>query len=459
MTDFTVCTAAQLTDLYRTGSTNPVTVAQQVLAKIERLNPILNAFCFTDPATTMAQAQASEQRWKNGQPLSDLDGVPIAVKDSILTQGWPTLHASRAVDPNQPWTEDAPSVARLREAGAVFVGKTTMPEFSWGTKTTMSQIYGVTTNPWNIKCSPGGSSGGSAVAVASNVVPLAIGTDLGGSITVPASFCGVFGYKPSAGKVAHSPQDALNLSTIGIFARSVNDFISTINIVSHPDIKDCDFMPNIEIKADTDFDIKSLHTGLATGLQDITLQLVFDKIKDLWPTNPIDPLQPFDLHLALKIFSNVTTPVRLHQWQNLSREQQSVTEKHTQKTAMMAHIKSNLYEWLVVRAKFTSTINQCMSDVGVIVVPATSTSAADIPCDTVLNNNDINLSPWSILCVVAGLPSVTVPVGIDSQGLPLSVIVIGPQHRDARILQVARAIEKQFPMPACPAIFDQPIMT
>ena len=193
MTDYTLCNATELADLYRAGSASPVTVAEQILAKIDQLNPVLNAFCYLDPETTVAQAQASAQRWQQHQPLSELDGVPVAFKDSLLAKGWPTRHASFAVDPNQPWTEDAPTVARLREGGAVFVGKTTMPEFAWGTKNTVSKIYGTTTNPWNVKCSPGGSSGGSAAAVAGSLVPLAVGTDLGGSITVPGSFCGVFG--------------------------------------------------------------------------------------------------------------------------------------------------------------------------------------------------------------------------------------------------------------------------
>ena len=112
MTDFTQATAAELSSLYQAGAATPVTVAEQVLAKIERLNPILNAFCFTDPDTTIAQAQASAQRWRQGQPLSALDGVPVAVKDSILTKGWPTRHASHTVDLNQPRLEDAPAVAR-----------------------------------------------------------------------------------------------------------------------------------------------------------------------------------------------------------------------------------------------------------------------------------------------------------------------------------------------------------
>ena len=124
MTDYTLCTATELVDLYQKGSASPVTVAQQVLAKIERLNPVINAFCFTDPETTLKQAQASADRWQQNSPLSKLDGIPIGIKDLLLTQGWPTLKGSFDIDADQPWLTDDPYVAKLRSAGAVFLGKT-----------------------------------------------------------------------------------------------------------------------------------------------------------------------------------------------------------------------------------------------------------------------------------------------------------------------------------------------
>jgi aspartyl-tRNA(Asn)/glutamyl-tRNA(Gln) amidotransferase subunit A len=443
MTDLTQATAAELFSLYQSGTVSPVTVAEQVLAKIERVNPVLNAFCFTDPKTTLNQAQASEQRWRQGRPLSELDGVPVAFKDSLLTQGWPTLYGSLAIDPNQPWTEDAPAVARLREAGAVFVGKTTVPEFAWGTTSTISRAHGITVNPWNVKCSPGGSSGGSAVAVASSLVPVTIGTDMGGSITVPGSFCGVFGYKPSAGKVAHSPRDALNISTPGVFARSTVDLITTINIIAATDARDWFHVPSTKIKTGSDIQLKSLNIGLAAGVQDTVTHTVLQ---------PVDALHQFDLQLALEIFTNVALPIRLSQWQNLTQEQQSVTEKHTQKTAILAHVKSNLYHWLTQRTKFGAAVNQHMNEFDVVIVPATIASAANVSCDVVPINTDANISPWSTLCAVVGLPSVTVPVGLDAQGLPVAVMIIGPMHGDELVLQVARALEQQFHMPVCPVV-------
>jgi Asp-tRNA(Asn)/Glu-tRNA(Gln) amidotransferase A subunit family amidase len=168
--------------------------------------------------------------------------------------------------------------------------------------------------------------------------------------------------------------------------------------------------------------------------------------------DPVDTLQQFDLQLALEIFTNIILPIRLNQWQSLTQEQQSATEKHTQKTAVLAHAKSNLYHWLLQRSKFGVDVNQHMQEFDVIVVPATIDSAANIPCDVIPITTDSNLSPWSTLCAVVGLPSVTVPVGLDAQGLPVAVMIIGPMHGDALVLQVAQAIQKQFPMPSPPLI-------
>jgi Asp-tRNA(Asn)/Glu-tRNA(Gln) amidotransferase A subunit family amidase len=142
----------------------------------------------------------------------------------------------------------------------------------------------------------------------------------------------------------------------------------------------------------------------------------------------------------------------LHQWQTLTQEQQLITEKHTQKTAILAHVKSNLYHWLVQRTRFGTLVNRHLHEFNVIVVPATVTSAANVSCDITPDKNSENFSPWSILCAVVGLPSVTVPVGLDAQGLPVAVMIIGPMHGDEMVLQVAQAIQKQFPMPACPVI-------
>ena len=174
-TDLTQCPAHELLQMYRSGQTSPVEVTQAVLARIERLNPKINAFCLVDAPSALASARASEARWQAhrsaGTPVGALEGVPASIKDLILTRGWPTLRGSHTVDPQQAWEVDAPATARLREAGAVLLGKTTTPEFGCKAETN-SPLTGLTRNPWRLDRTPGGSSGGSAAAVAAGMGPL-----------------------------------------------------------------------------------------------------------------------------------------------------------------------------------------------------------------------------------------------------------------------------------------------
>src|SRR5690349_23277262 len=157
--------AVELLGLYRKKKVSPVEVTHAVLDRIEKLNPVLNAFCFLDSSSSLKSAKDSEKRWLKNEPKGLLDGVPVSIKDLLVTKGWPTLRGSRTVDPKGPWNDDAPAVARLREHGAVIVGKTTTPEFGWK-GVTDGPLTGITRNPWNPKMTPGGSSGGAAAAAA-----------------------------------------------------------------------------------------------------------------------------------------------------------------------------------------------------------------------------------------------------------------------------------------------------
>ncbi|MFM7228002.1 MAG: amidase family protein, partial [Betaproteobacteria bacterium] len=161
--------AHQLIALYRDGSLSPVDVAKAVIARIEQVNPSLNAFCLVDAERALDSARLSEQRWQahrsQGADVGALEGVPVSIKDLILTRSWPTLRGSRTIDPFQVWEIDAPVTARLREAGAVLLGKTTTPEFGCKAETN-SPLYGISRNPWDVSRTTGGSSGGAAAAVA-----------------------------------------------------------------------------------------------------------------------------------------------------------------------------------------------------------------------------------------------------------------------------------------------------
>jgi len=460
MTDLTQATAFELSDLYQSGAVSPVTVAEQVLAKIERVNPVLNAFCFTDPDTTMSQSRASEQRWQQGQPLSALDGVPIAVKDSMLTKGWPTLYGSRAVDPDQPWLEDAPAVARLREAGAVFAGKTTMSEFGSSTHNSNSLLYGTVYNSWNTNYSPGGSSGGCAVAVASNLVPLAVGSDFGTSVSVPSAFCGVFGFKPTFGRIPRYPTDAFNYVSVGVFSRSVNDISTAMNIISNPDVRDVTALPFLDIDWTKNLDVS------------------LDKLKVLYcktiNSEPCDPgilektnmvanwlqmqgavvhTQDINLDNFVKIQGQIIKYERCHQWQNIPVDRRLLTGKALQKNAILAQSASEIVYWINQRHYVMSEIKKLMQTYDVILSPATVVSTSE----DFLNNNgsqfsELVLSPFSLLYSNSQQPSMAVPVGLNANSMPESVMIAGAVYNDVRVLQVAQAIQKQFPMPSCPVI-------
>jgi aspartyl-tRNA(Asn)/glutamyl-tRNA(Gln) amidotransferase subunit A len=238
MTDLHWKSAAKLVKGYARKKFSPVEVASACLAQIERHEKTLNAMVEIRPEEALAQARASEKRWLKGEPHGPVDGVPVLIKDLLLVRGWPTLRGSRTIDPDQAWNQDAPSVARLRECGAVFLGSTTTPEFGWKAVTD-SPLTGITRNPWDPSKTPGGSSGGSSAAAAAGYAPLTLGTDGGGSIRIPAGFTGIFGLKPSFGRVPAWPLSPFGtVAHVGPMTRTVEDAALMMNVIARPDSRD-----------------------------------------------------------------------------------------------------------------------------------------------------------------------------------------------------------------------------
>jgi len=238
--DIALMTASRPAKLYRAGELSPVEAARAALDRIERYNDKLNAFNLVAADTALAAAAESEERWRLGAPRGPLDGVPVSIKDVLLTKGWPTLRGSRSIERNQPWEEDAPSVARLREHGAVMLGKTTTPEFGWK-GVTDSPLDGITRNPWNPAMTPGGSSGGASAALAAGMGALALGTDAGGSVRIPAGFTGVFALKATFGRIPAWPISPFGtLANIGPMTRSVTDAAILLNVMAEPDPREAD---------------------------------------------------------------------------------------------------------------------------------------------------------------------------------------------------------------------------
>lgn len=246
MTDDSLLASASATWLveqYRRKALSPVEVLAAALARLERWQPVINAFCFVAPERAMADARASEVRWLRGEPAGLVDGVPVSIKDVVLTRGWPTLKGSRTSDAAGPWTDDSPVTRRLREHGAVLIGKTTTSEFGWKA-TGDSPLTGSTRNPWSPEHTSGGSSAGAAASLAVGIAPLAVGSDGGGSIRIPAAFCGVVGLKPTQGRVPYSPPSAMSLlGHCGPMARSVEDVALMLQVIGQPDVEDPYHLP------------------------------------------------------------------------------------------------------------------------------------------------------------------------------------------------------------------------
>jgi aspartyl-tRNA(Asn)/glutamyl-tRNA(Gln) amidotransferase subunit A len=251
--------ATELIDQYRKHTLSPVQVIRSVLDRIDLWEPLIHATYGLDPHAALTAAEASEVRWANDAPCGELDGVPLTLKENIATKGLPVPGGSAATM-LKPATCDAPAAARLREAGAILVAKTTMPDFGY-LGAAASSFHALTRNPWNLEHNTGGSSSGAGAAAAAGYGPLHLGTDIGGSVRIPASFCGVFGLKPSQGRVPVDPPAPARV--IGPLTRTVADAALLMRVISRPDWRDHMSLPYQEIDwQQLERDPKGLRIGL-----------------------------------------------------------------------------------------------------------------------------------------------------------------------------------------------------
>src|SRR5438067_8729801 len=260
--------ALEISGLVRAKKLSPIEVTDAVLSRIDAVNPTLNAFCVVAAEQARAAAREAEIAVTKGEPLGPLHGVPVSIKDVLFTRGLTTTGGSRLFADHVP-DEDAIAVARLKAAGAVLLGKTNTSEF--GHKAvTENPLFGVTRNPWNPALTPGGSSGGAAAAVASGLGPLALGTDGGGSVRIPAAFCGVYGFKPSWGRVPQYPSFPgwEHLSVTGPITWTVRDAALVLDVIAGDDDRDRHSLPR-EARSyleGCDDDIRGLHVAWSPDL-------------------------------------------------------------------------------------------------------------------------------------------------------------------------------------------------
>ncbi len=461
-TDLTQCTATELVALYQRGDASPVEATQAVLDRIERLQPLLNAFCFLAPDDALAAARASEARWQRREPASAVDGVPMSIKDLVLTRGWPTLRGSRTVDPHQPWDVDAPACARLREAGAVLVGKTTTPEFGCKGETN-SPLTGLTLNPWDTTKTPGGSSGGTAAAIAAGLTPIGIGTDGAGSVRIPAAFCGNFGFKPSFGRVpAHPLSPFGTVAHVGPHSMSVEDAARMMNVLKRPDARDWTSLPpdDNDLTQGLDDGVTGLRVvysptlGYAQVDSEVAAAVAtaVDDLAALGATvEQADPgfEDPLEITTGLWFTGAWTL------WNALTAEQQAVTDPDFAAEAELGAALTNLEVQRLVlrRGELGSSMRQYMEHVDLLVTPTVAVPAfaarpaGQVPLDP---TSMLGWTPFSYPFNLTQQPAATIPCGLTRRGLPIGLQIVGPMFADALVLRAARAYERLHPIPRPP---------
>jgi aspartyl-tRNA(Asn)/glutamyl-tRNA(Gln) amidotransferase subunit A len=457
-TDLADLSATQLLQLYRHGKASPVDATEAVLARIRRWNPVLNAFRLIDENGALEAARASEDRWQQGAPKGLLDGVPVSIKDLILTRGWSTLRGSRTIDPAQAWDVDAPATARLREHGAVLLGKTTTPEF--GCKgVTDSYLTGVTRNPWNPAHSPGGSSGGSAAAVAAGMGPLALGTDGAGSIRIPSAFSGIVGLKASFGRVPAWPSSPFgSVAHVGPHARTVEDTALLLNVIAGPDARDWTALP---------YQACDYRLGLTAGVQG--LRIAYSPALGYARVDPeiaravhncaqlleaqgaiveaVDPgfADPLDLICGLWFLGAATLVA------GIRPELQSVMDPfllwQAEGGRRFSGVEVNRLQ--MRRAELGSQMRVFHQRFDVLLTPAVAVAALKAEDTGVVPTDGpeefLGWTPFSYPFNLTQQPAIALPCGLTQAGLPISAQLVGPMHADALVLRAARALEAALP--------------
>jgi aspartyl-tRNA(Asn)/glutamyl-tRNA(Gln) amidotransferase subunit A len=464
--DVAFLSATRLLALYRSGEISPVRVMGETLRRLERYEGALNAFVLYDPEEAMKQARASEARWRKGEPKGLLDGVPVAIKDTVLTRGWPRLLGSRTIDPNQQWHEDSPVTARLRGEGALFFGKTTTPEFGWK-PVTDSPLSGITRNPWNLERTPGGSSGGSAAAVTAGICPLAVGTDAGGSIRIPAAFCGIVGLKPTFGRVAVYPPSVFgDVAHVGPMARTVEDAALMLDAIKGPDSRDWHSLPDDciayrDLVSEGSLEGKRVALSPTLGLAEPApaVRTAIERAAEVFAVlgAVVEPADPFP-QSPKEIFD---TLVLAAFWALLrAQTAEAVALMDPGLVALCrrgaAVTQEEYVAALTRRAALGQAVRLFFDRFDLLLSPTMPIPAAYADPRDDDAPNPTNFPSWTPYTSPFNLtknPSCSIPCGFVD-GLPIGLQVTGPLFRDLAVLQACRAFET-----AAGAIWPSPDLT
>jgi aspartyl-tRNA(Asn)/glutamyl-tRNA(Gln) amidotransferase subunit A len=458
MSDPCDLTAAQLVEGYRAGSLSPVEATRAVLERIERLNPVLNAFCLVDAKRALAAAAESEVRWRKGEARGPLDGVPVSVKDVILARGWPTLRGSKTVDRRGPWNDDAPAVARLREAGAVLLGKTTTPEFGWK-GVTDSPLTGITRNPWDPRKTPGGSSGGAAAAVASGMGPLALGTDGGGSIRIPSAFTGLFGIKATFGRVPFWPPSPTGtVAHVGPIAKSVADAARMLALIALSDARDWAALPpeRREWLATLEDGVSGLRLAYSADLGYVRVdpevaRLVRAAVRTFERLGAIVEERDPGFDDPHEIFSRHWFPGAAWIVRSAPAAKRRLMDQGLLAVAKLGERFTSVecVDAAVQRAALGARMGAFHERYDLLLTPTMPIAAFDAGREVPPKWKTKRWTDWTPFTYPFNLtqqPAASIPCGRTKAGLPVGLQIVGPRFADALVLRAARAFEREHPI-------------
>jgi aspartyl-tRNA(Asn)/glutamyl-tRNA(Gln) amidotransferase subunit A len=445
--------AIALLDLYQRKAASPVEVTRAVLRHIGRWEPHLHATYALDPEAALVQAEASQARWLKGEPMGALDGVPTMIKENIATKGVPMPLGTAATE-LVPALQDAPPAARLREAGALILGKTTMPDYGM-LSSGLSSFHALTRNPWDLTKNPGGSSAGAGAGTAAGYGPLHVGTDIGGSVRLPAAWCGIFTLKPSLGRIPIHPPYAGRVA--GPMTRTVADAALMMGVLSRPDTRDTMSLPWQDIAwQQLHRDLKGLRIGLQldagwglpvepdTRAAVEAAARLFERAGAI-----VEPLRPF---MTRAMIDGMDTFWRCRSWMDIS----ALPE------ARRARVLPFIVEWARGGAGLTGEqVFRGYSQMGamrdaavaacapfdVVISPTAPIAAyaAELASPTDDPARPLEHIGFTLPFNMSEQPSASINCGYTRSGLPIGLQVTGPRHDDLGVLQVCHAWEQRRP--------------
>ncbi|TCU07593.1 amidase [Rhizobium sullae] len=469
MTDLASLSAQALTQGYRSGELSPVEVLSACLERIDRFEPMVNAFVFVDREGALKAARASERRWRRGDQKGPADGVPATIKDNIAWSGFPNRQGS-LLTAKTPAAFDAPAVARLKEAGCVLLGKTTMPEFGWK-GVGDSPLTGITRNPWDLSRTSGGSSAGAAVAALLGMGVLHLGTDGAGSIRIPASFCGVVGFKPSYGRVPSYPLSAMGgLAHVGPIARSVSDVATMLSVISQPDHRDPTAWnlapPDYEEVSNQELSGLRIGCSIDLGFADHLDPEIVSAVKHAAAELARLGASVDEIDLALEdprdILATLWEAGAALLLRNYARGDWSRCDPGMARAAERGREISGacVIEALTrKRVELSASLSHIFESYDLLITPQMPTVALPAGMDTPprgfagvdeWGEDWTRWSPFTYPFNITQLPAVSVPCGHSSEGLPIGLQIVGPMRADELVLRAARAFEAAMP----PAVLD-----